>query len=391
MHLDPEKLTTILLDLKRVRQLFDVADRDNNNLMNQIDIREDLPLAGIRVVDFSGLLPGPLATLMLRRAGAEVIKIESPGGDAMRTLPDDGGRLFSILNRGKRSVCVDLKDARQKTKVIDLLAGADVVVEQFRPGVADKLGIGYADCRKRRDDIVYCSISGFGQSGPMRGFAGHDINYLAHTGMLDLFAGVDGPVPPPMLLADVIGGAYPAFNNIVLALYKRLRNGAGSYIDIAMTNGLHALNVPLVAQTHPSRESEPQSALQLDGSTARYRCYCCADGGWIAVGALEEKFWRRLCQLIELNDGYGSKNAADPQLIKAVAERFHLKSRHEWLQLFAGEDVCCNAVRDFADGLAEVVDARDTSLELPLAAQFDDDEIDHKAPALGEGNREFLA
>ena len=203
------------------------------------------PLDGVRVVDFSTLLPGPLATLILAEAGAEVVKIERPGrGDELRDYAPRLGAAsvgFALLNRGKRSLALDLKDPAALAQLQPLLAGAQVLVEQFRPGVMDRLGLGYAALRELNPRIVYCSISGYGQSGPKAGVAGHDLNYLADTGLLALGGGPAGPPAlPPGLIADIGGGALPAVINILLALRAAAATGQGCHLDVAMTDHLFA-------------------------------------------------------------------------------------------------------------------------------------------------------
>src|SRR5512134_2665463 len=194
------------------------------------------PLEGIRVLDFSTLLPGPLATLMLAEAGAEVIKIERPGsGDEMRSYtprvgPDSVN--FALLNRGKRSIAIDLKN--EKEKILPLLREADVLVEQFRPGVMERLGLGFDALKELNPRLVYCAITGYGQHGPRSQVAAHDLNYLAESGLLSLGA----PVVPPALIADIAGGAYPAVMNILLALRQRERDGRGCKLDISMSDNL---------------------------------------------------------------------------------------------------------------------------------------------------------
>ncbi|RMF01556.1 MAG: CoA transferase, partial [Alphaproteobacteria bacterium] len=185
-----------------------------------------LPLERIRVVDFSTLLPGPLATLMLARAGATVVKIEPPGGEGMRRLGLGSAAAdraaFDLLNAGKRSVCADLKSERDAKRVRALIRGADVLVEQFRPGVMERLGFGYAAMKELNPGLIYCSITGYGPDGPLCEHAGHDLNYMARSGVLGLSPGTQGAgCVPPVLAADVAGGSYPAFFNILLALLAR--------------------------------------------------------------------------------------------------------------------------------------------------------------------------
>lgn len=188
------------------------------------------PLEGVKVLDFSTLLPGPVCTLILAEAGAEVIKIERPGaGDEMRTyVPRSGADSvnFALLNRGKQSIAIDLKDPDQRERLMPLIREADVVVEQFRPGVMDRLGLGYEALAQINPGIIYCAITGYGQSGPRSLVAAHDLNYVSESGMLSLTAGADGaPVLPPALIADIAGGAYPAVINILMALRERDRSG----------------------------------------------------------------------------------------------------------------------------------------------------------------------
>jgi crotonobetainyl-CoA:carnitine CoA-transferase CaiB-like acyl-CoA transferase len=204
------------------------------------------PLSDVRVLDFSTLLPGPLATLLLAEAGADVIKIERPGrGDEMRSYQPKFGAdsvNFALLNRGKRSIAIDLKDPAAVEKLKPLLESADVVVEQFRPGVMDRLGLGYDALSKLNARIIYCAITGYGQHGPRADVAAHDLNYIADAGMLALAAGSDGaPVPPPALIADIGGGTYPAVINILLALARTRPHGQG--LQARHRNGRQSLHV----------------------------------------------------------------------------------------------------------------------------------------------------
>src|SRR5262249_55246568 len=193
------------------------------------------PLEGLLVADFTTLLPGPLATLMLAEAGAEVVKIERPGGEDVRRFPPywaGQSAAFAYLNRGKKSLVADLKRDADKTPVLDLIDRADVLVEQFRPGVMERLGLGFDAARARNPRIVYCSINGYGQAGPRRDEAGHDINYIGRTGLLSLSPGsADRPTVPPALIADIGGGSFPAVMNILLALIGRQKSGKGVWID----------------------------------------------------------------------------------------------------------------------------------------------------------------
>lgn len=217
-----------------------------------------LPLAGIKVLDLSTLLPGPLATLMLAEAGADVIKLERPGrGDEMRTYEPTFGEAsanYAILNRGKRAYAVDFKDPAQRDRVLEIAADADIVMEQFRPGVAERLGLSYDAMRERNPRIVYCSISGYGPTGQHASRAGHDLNYLAESGLLGVVTDANGsPNLPVSVLADIAAGTYPAVMNVLLALRMAERTGEGAHLQVSMTHNLQVLAYGYIA-THQAAE-----------------------------------------------------------------------------------------------------------------------------------------
>lgn len=316
------------------------------------------PLAGVRVLDFSTLLPGPLATLLLAEAGADVVKIERPGsGDEMRSYepklgPDSVN--FALLNRGKRSLAVDLKDARAVERVRALAARADVLVEQFRPGVMDRLGLGYERLRALNPRLVYCSITGYGQSGPRAQAAAHDLNYAAQTGLLGLAAGADGaPVVPAALVADIGGGAYPAVMNVLLALRQRDLTGAGCRLDVAMADNLFtfmywAIGNGLAAGAWP----QPGAEL-VTGGSPRYQVYRTADDAFVAAAPLEEKFWRAFCGAVGL-DPAAHDDARDPAAVKrAVAERIRARPASHWRGAFTDPDCCACVVQSVEEALAD--------------------------------------
>ncbi len=316
------------------------------------------PLSGIKVLDFSTLLPGPLATLLLAEAGAEVIKIERPGmGDEMRTYTPRFGSdsvNFALLNRGKRSIAIDLKESGAVDRLMPLLKSADVIVEQFRPGVMDRLGLGYDAVSRINPRIIYCAITGYGQSGPKAMTAAHDLNYVAEAGMLGLAAGADGaPVPPAALVADIGGGSYPAVINILLALRERDRTGRGCKLDVAMADNLFtfmywAMGDGLAAGRWP----QPGKAL-VTGGSPRYRVYRTRDDRFVAAAPLEQRFWQTFCDLIGL-DPAARDDSRDPEnTIRAVAARIREKTGDEWQALFAGKDVCCSVVGSVEQALAD--------------------------------------
>jgi crotonobetainyl-CoA:carnitine CoA-transferase CaiB-like acyl-CoA transferase len=245
------------------------------------------PLEGIRVLDFSTLLPGPLATLMLAEAGAEVIKIERPGrGDEMRSYTPKFGVdsvNFALLNRGKRSIAMDLKEQGAVAKLMPLLKSADVIVEQYRPGVMDRLGLGYEALDKINPRIIYCAITGYGQSGPRAEVAAHDLNYVAEAGMLALAAGADGaPVVPAALVADIGGGTYPAVINILLALRERDRTGKGCKLDIAMADNLFAFMYWALGNGQAGGQWPAPGGDLVTGGSPRYNVYRTKDGKFVA-------------------------------------------------------------------------------------------------------------
>lgn len=316
------------------------------------------PLAGIKVIDFSTLLPGPLASLILAEAGAVVIKIERPGrGDEMRGYPPKLGEdsvNFALLNRGKRSIAIDLKDPAQRDRLMPLIREADVLLEQFRPGVMDRLGLGYETLKTENPRLIYCSLTGYGQSGPKADVAAHDLNYIAETGLLHLSADRDGaPVIPPALIADIAGGAYPAVINILLALQQRARTGQGCHLDVAMADHLFPLMYwALGAGFAVGRWPRPGGEL-VTGGSPRYQIYRTADDRFLAAAPLEQRFWDRFCQLIGLEDRYRD-DATDPAAtIARVGEIIRAQSAAHWQARFRGEDVCCAIVASLKDAVED--------------------------------------
>ena len=362
------------------------------------------PLDGVRVVDFSTLLPGPLATLILAEAGAEVVKVERPGrGDELRDYAPRLGSAsvgFALLNRGKRSLALDLKDPAALARLQPLLAGAQVLVEQFRPGVMDRLGLGYALLRELNPRIVYCSISGYGQSGPKAGVAGHDLNYLADTGLLALGGGPAGPPAlPPGLIADIGGGALPAVINILLALRAAAATGQGCHLDVAMTDHLFAWQWWALGLLATGRAPRPGGEL-LSGGSPRYQVYRTADGRFLAVAPLEQRFWDVFCDRIEL-PAERRDDAPDPEATRnAVARIIASGTAAHWQERFAGQDCCCTLVASLEEALADqhfrgrgLFDAdveqggeRISALPLPLAPALRGAPDVRAAPQLGEAN-----
>ncbi|MBV9955491.1 MAG: CoA transferase [Pseudolabrys sp.] len=362
------------------------------------------PLAGLLVLDFSTLLPGPLATLMLAEAGAEVIKIERPGGEDMRAFPPPWGgesAAFALLNRGKKQIALDLKRPEDRNRLQPLLEQADILVEQYRPTVLQRLGIGYDLCRAVNPRLIYCSISGYGQAGPRAQEAGHDLNYIGNTGLLALQPGpAAAPVVPPMLVADIAGGSFPAVINILLALRARDQSGKGCHIDIAMTDAMFTFAWYALALGQASGRFPRPGELMLAGASPRYQLYPTKDGKIVACGALEQKFWTAFASLIGLAPELVD-DSRDPAATKAAVARLIVaRSSDEWRPLFAKADCCVTivvpleeAVRDahftgrglFDHRLESAKGNTMPALPVPIDPQFRDDPATPKrAPGLRE-------
>ncbi len=313
----------------------------------------DLPLQGTRVLDLSRLLPGAFCTLVLADMGAEVIKVEMPGaGDPMRSLvpwPALANAWFSALNRGKQSITIDLKQARGRAIARRLASASDVLVESFRPGVADRLGLGYAALASTHPPLVYCSITGFGQHGPYRDRANHDINHLGLTGLAILNGSSEGPpVPPPVQVADIGGAAWPAVSAILAALLARQRTGRGRYLDVAMLDGTLGWMGMYLAGRWAGGPPLERGRLALSGALACYQLYRTADGRYMALGALEPPFWQAFCAALGRPDFAPLQYAANQQerLKAEVAGLVAGQTRATWVERFASVDACFTPVLD---------------------------------------------
>lgn len=334
-----------------------------------------LPLSDIRVLDLSRLLPGGFCSCLLADYGADVIKVEDTGaGDYVRWVPpayegaerSAGGAPFLALNRGKRSIRIDLKSARGVDVLLRLARGADVLLESFRPGVMDRLGVGYSRLREVNPGLVYCAISGYGQDGPYRDRAGHDTNYLALGGLLGLTGPPDGPpVQAAGQIADIGGGALMAVAGILIALRERDRSGAGQLVDCSMFDGALSWLAMVAAELLLSGVAPTRGMLPLAGRFNCYRPYRCADG-WVSLGALEPKFWRAWCDGVGRPDLYDS--AFDPpgsESHAAVCEVFQARSRDQWAAFAAEHDCCLEPVLELSETLgSELARAREMVVEL---------------------------
>lgn len=312
-------------------------------------------LEGIRVLDATRLLPGALATQYLADFGADVIKIEQPGvGDYARHLFAEGGEnpVFTATNLGKRSVELDLKDAAGREAFLALARTADVLIESFRPGVMDRLGVGYEVLREVNPRLIYVALTGYGQSSPLRNAAGHDINYLAVSGVLDLIGpGSGAPVVPNVQIADIAGGAMQAAMGILLALVARERTGEGQFVDVSMTRGAANLTALPLAQFRATGQEPRRGAGILSGEYACYAVYRCRDERYVAVGALEPKFWESLCRALGLAELIPVQYAPDRQieLKQKLAEVFQTKDAPKWALELETHDCCVTLVRTVSE------------------------------------------
>ena len=331
-------------------------------------------LDGIRVLDLSRLLPGGFCSLLLADFGADVIKVEDTGaGDYIRfSAPhyegadrSAGSALFLALNRGKRSIRIDLKTDAGREALLALVSGADVLLESFRPGVMDRLGVGYERLAAANPRLVYCAITGYGQDGPNRNRSGHDLNYLGLNGLLALTGEADGPpVQSAGQIADLGGGALPAALGIMFALRERERSGRGQLVDCSMFDGSLAW-LALVAADGLAGGSPRRGRLPLGGGLTCYRPYACADGH-VTLGALEPKFWAAFCHGVGREDLL--EHAFDPpgsDAHRAVSEIFAARTREQWRAFASEHDCCLEPVLGLEEALrSEQVTARELVVEL---------------------------
>jgi crotonobetainyl-CoA:carnitine CoA-transferase CaiB-like acyl-CoA transferase len=334
-----------------------------------------LPLEGLTVLDLTRLLPGGFCSLLLADFGADVIKVEDTGlGDYVRwsqpafdgVEPSSAGAAFLALNRGKRSIRINLKSDEGREVLLRLAREADVLLESFRPGVLDRLGVGYERLQRVNPGLVYCAITGYGQDGPNRDRSGHDMNYLGLNGLLGLTGDADGP---PMQaagqIADIGGGAMTAAIGILVALRERERSGQGQLVDCSMFDGSLSWLAMLAAQVFAGGPTPRRGSVPLAGGIVCYRPYRCADG-WVTLGALEPKFWAEFCRGVGREDLV--EHAFDPpgsDTHAAVEEVFAARTREEWRQFASEHDCCLEPVLDLDEALAsELVAAREMVVEL---------------------------
>ncbi len=373
----------------------------------------DMPLKGIRVLDLTRLLPGPYASMMLADFGADVIKIEAPGvGDYARWYEPRKGKyhpLFLSLNRNKRSVTLNLKSEEDRNVFKDLVKTADVLIESFRPGVMKRLGLDYENLKKINPKLIYCAITGYGQTGPFAKKPGHDMNFLAYSGLLEL-QGRRGekPILSPVQIGDLGGGALMATIGILLAILERPASGEGQFVDISMLDGTISWMQTVLPDFLASGTKPERGMLMLNGGKACYEIYETKDGRFLAVAALEEKFWNNFCRVIGKEELIPKLEApADVQMkmkeeIQAV---IRTKTLNEWTSLFEQVEACVSPVLTVEEmvshpqvaerGMIQEVGAGAAGLARqianPIKFSRTKAEFVRPAPDLGEHNEEILA
>ncbi len=306
-------------------------------------------LSGITVIDLSRLLPGPYCSMILADHGARVIAVEDK-----RFLAD--GLFLNLVNRNKEHMSLNLKTEKGREIFYRLIAKADVLLEGFRPGVVDRLGVDYESVRAANPEIIYCSITGYGQTGPFRDRVGHDANYLSYAGVLDLIGETDRPPAiPGVQIADIAGGGMNAALGILLALFARQNTGRGQYIDISMTDGM----VGFLAAVLFFRQLSGQEPRRADGLLShRYACYNTyetADGRYLSIGAVENRFWKQLCDILAVPEyaelQYDDQRRAE--ILTFMRQTFKRKTLDEWDAILADHDICWGRIQSIAEVLQD--------------------------------------
>jgi alpha-methylacyl-CoA racemase len=323
------------------------------------------PLNGLRVIELAGIGPGPHAAMVLADLGADVVRIERRG---------TASGASDALLRGRRSVSLDLKNASDRDSLLDLVAVADVLIEGYRPGVAERLGIGPAACESRNPRLVYARMTGWGQHGPLADRAGHDINYISLTGVLHAIGRRgERPVPPLNLVGDFGGGSMLVLVGILAALVERQRSGEGQVVDAAMIDGATLLAQMTWALRGIGVWSDERGVNPLDGGAPFYDTYECRDGRYVAVGAIEPKFFAALAAglRLEFGPGFDHTDPANwPTLREQLEKTFRDRTRDEWAEIFAGTDACVTPVLTFGEaGTHPHVRQRSTLIEVDGVVQ----------------------
>jgi alpha-methylacyl-CoA racemase len=308
-----------------------------------VTVRRSGPLTGLRVVEMAGIGPVPFCGLLLSDLGADVVRIDRPA----HASPDDPMTFTQVMGRGRRSVTADLKTAAGRETAMRLIARADALLEGFRPGVMERLGLGPAECTRANPRLVYARMTGFGQEGPLAAAPGHDINYLALTGALHAVGTADsGPVPPLNLVADLGGGGMLLALGVVSALHDAARSGLGQVVDVAMVDGAALLMTSVFELLGRSRWTDRRGANIFDSGAHFYNAYQTADKQWIAVGAVEPQYYADLLTRLGIDPEEAPQWDSErwPELRQRLAAIFATKDRAEWTALLSGTAACCTPV-----------------------------------------------
>jgi crotonobetainyl-CoA:carnitine CoA-transferase CaiB-like acyl-CoA transferase len=352
-------------------------------------------LKNFQIVDLTRLYPGPLCTLMLADLGADVIKVETTDGEMGRTLPpivDGESVTFRQLNRNKRSLSLNLKTDSGREILLKLLSHADVMVESFRPGVMKRLKLDYFTLSEIFPSLVYCSISGFGQTGSHSQQPAHDLNYISMAGII----GMEGSRPcviPPIQIADTVG-AFQAVTAILAALLRRYQTGNGEYLDVSLLDGAFLSMILLAGIQLCGKDAASESF--LDGRSACYNVYSTSDQRYLAFCVLEPQFWKRFCTKMDLPHFIDRQFEEDQEsLIHAIAEKISQKTLTEWMEEFHSEDLCVSPVSTVAEAMgSSYLKERDLLIEIDgkiqMKTPFRSENSNRTAPQLGEHNHEIL-
>lgn len=308
-----------------------------------------MPLEGIRVLDMSGLAPGPYCTMLLADLGADVVVIEAtPGAGRRMEMPQSARTLaYDPLKRNKRSIGLNLKDPQAQETFLKLAEKADVVIEGYRPGVVKRLGVDYEAVSKRNPRIVYCSLSGYGQTGPYSNLVGHDINYISLGGALGAIGWPDTPPAIPLnVIADFAGGGLYAAFAIASAIIAREKTGRGQYVDMAMSDGVTSLLAMAVGQYFGAGVVPEPGTGFLNGGIPAYHVYECSDGKWLSIGSLEPWFWAETCKVLGCNEFTAHQNNREkfPEMFEWLRAKFSEKTRDEWFEELRQHDICVGPV-----------------------------------------------
>lgn len=312
------------------------------------------PLEGVTVIDFTRLLPGPLATMMLADMGADVIKVEDPDSpDYIRSfepLIEGTSAFYYALNRNKRSLAINFLSPAGKEVLLNMVRKADVFIEQYRPGVMKSMGLDYETLKAINPRLIYVSITGYGQSSALAQAAGHDLNYIAISGALGVTGDAQGrPVIPGFQMADIAGGSYMAMNAVTTALYRREKTGTGEWLDVAMTDSVLPFLALPFAEQQALDKGHTRGKFQLSGGQANYNVYECSDGKYVALGSLEPKFWNKVCARLGKPEWRG-QILARPEVQEVIQKElqhiFLTKTRTEWLAFFEKDDVCLTPINE---------------------------------------------